>query len=101
MIQIFFAILAGILTVGAPCILPLLPILLGASVGQQSKARPLFIALGFIFTFSVVGLTLSLLVNRFHFSPQVIRQIAIFALALIASPFFIFLLGVIARFALS
>jgi len=42
MIQILFAFLAGILTIAAPCILPLLPIILGTSVGQSSRLRPLF-----------------------------------------------------------
>ena len=48
MIELLFAVLAGVLTVGAPCILPMLPILLGTAVGRQSKLRPLFITLGFI-----------------------------------------------------
>jgi cytochrome c-type biogenesis protein len=80
MIQILFAILAGILTVGAPCILPLLPILLSASVGQQSKTRPLFIALGFIVMFSLAGLTLSAVVTRLMIAPDTLRNVAVFAL---------------------
>jgi cytochrome c biogenesis protein CcdA len=47
MIEILIAVLAGVLTIGAPCILPLLPILLGASVGRSSTTRPFFITLGF------------------------------------------------------
>ena len=82
MIEILFAILAGILTVGAPCILPLLPILLGSSVGSTSKTRPLFIALGFIVMFSIVGLTLSWLITTLNISPDLLRTIATIALAL-------------------
>lgn len=82
MIQILLAILAGLLTVGAPCILPILPILLGASVGQKSKSRPLFITFGFIVTFALAGLFLSLLVSRFHFSADSLRHVAVIALAL-------------------
>jgi len=82
MLQILFAILAGILTVGAPCILPLLPILLGASVGQKSKTRPLFIALGFIVTFSLAGLFLSFLVIKLDIAPDLLRNIAVVALAI-------------------
>src|SRR3989344_9095573 len=82
MIQLLLAILAGILTVGAPCILPVLPILLGASIGQQNRTRPLFIALGFIVTFSVLGLTLSAIATRFMLPPDTLRDIAIVALAL-------------------
>lgn len=82
MIQILFAIAAGALTIGAPCILPLLPILLGASVGKQSKTRPLFIALGFIVTFSITGLTLSYLVTNLNISPDRLRDVAVVALGI-------------------
>lgn len=82
MIHILFAFAAGALTVGAPCILPILPILLGASVGRQSKTRPLFIALGFILTFSLAGLTLSYLVINLKFSPDTLRDISIAALGI-------------------
>ena len=78
MIQLLFALLAGVLTIGAPCILPILPILLGASIGQRSKARPAFIALGFVVTFSLVGLFLSTLITRFHFDQEILRYIAVF-----------------------
>jgi cytochrome c biogenesis protein CcdA len=82
MLQILFAIIAGTLTIGAPCILPLLPILLGASVGQTSKTRPLFIALGFILTFSITGLVLSYLVTSLNIAPDILRNIAIVALGI-------------------
>jgi cytochrome c biogenesis protein CcdA len=48
------AIVAGFLTILAPCILPLLPFLLGTS-GGRSKWRPVAIILGFVGTFAVVG----------------------------------------------
>lgn len=50
------AVLAGVLTVAAPCVLPMLPVVLGASVGQQDRTRPIFIAVGFALAFSAVGL---------------------------------------------
>ncbi len=82
MLEILFAILAGVLTVGAPCILPLLPILLGSSVGTSSKTRPLFIALGFIVMFTIVGLTLSWITISLNISPDLVRDIAVVALAI-------------------
>ena len=82
MLQIIFAFLAGVLTIGAPCILPLLPIILGISIGHSSKTRPLFITLGFILTFSVTGLTLSLIVQKLMIQPDLLRTIAIFGLAI-------------------
>ncbi len=50
----FLAIAAGLLTILAPCILPLLPFLLGTS-GGRSHWRPLLIIAGFIGSFSVIG----------------------------------------------
>ena len=51
MFNLVLALLAGTVTVAAPCTLPMLPILLGASVGQTGKARPALIALGFVISF--------------------------------------------------
>ena len=76
-IQILFALLAGILTIGAPCILPLLPILLGTSIGQTSKARPLYIVSGFVIVFAVLGLFLSFLTTHLGFNSNTLRDIAI------------------------
>jgi cytochrome c biogenesis protein CcdA/thiol-disulfide isomerase/thioredoxin len=84
MIQIIFAFLAGILTIAAPCILPMLPILLGASVGQNSKQRPLFIVLGFIVSFSALSLVLSAIIQNLGLSPNFLRDIAVIALAIFA-----------------
>lgn len=47
---------AGVLTVAAPCVLPMLPLVLGASVGARQRSRPLFIALGFALAFASVVL---------------------------------------------
>ncbi len=82
MIQILIAVLAGILTAGAPCILPLLPILLAGTVGRTSRTRPLFIVAGFILTFSLVGLLLSYLVTHTGLGTDTLRNIAVFMLAI-------------------
>jgi cytochrome c biogenesis protein CcdA/thiol-disulfide isomerase/thioredoxin len=82
MLQIIFALLAGILTIGAPCILPLLPILLGTSVGQRSKTRPIFIVAGFVMVFAVLGVFLSFLTTHIGISAVVLRNCAIALLAI-------------------
>jgi cytochrome c-type biogenesis protein len=73
MLNLVLALLAGVLTVVAPCTLPMLPILLGASVGQTSKARPAMIALGFVISFSAAALLLSAIIDIFDFDPNVLR----------------------------
>ena len=74
MLDLVFALLAGIVTIAAPCTLPVLPILLGASVGQSGKIRPAMIALGFVVSFSAVALALSALTRAFDFDPTVLRS---------------------------
>lgn len=81
-IQILFAVLAGILTIAAPCILPMLPILLGANIGYYNKSRPLFIVIGFIASFTAAALLLSAIISRFNLSANLLRDIAIIGLGI-------------------
>ena len=81
-LQILFAFLAGVLTIAAPCTLPLLPVLLGTSLGQKSKSRPIFIVLGFVIVFTIAAIILSLLAKYAGFNANIIRNIGIFILAI-------------------
>jgi cytochrome c-type biogenesis protein len=76
MLNLVLALLAGVVTVAAPCTLPMLPILLGASVGQTGKMRPAMIALGFVMSFSMVALLLSAITRVFDFDPNHLRNAA-------------------------
>ncbi|WFU72345.1 cytochrome c biogenesis CcdA family protein [Bradyrhizobium sp. CB2312] len=76
MLELLFAVLAGILTIAAPCTLPMLPILLGASIGRAGHLRPAMIALGFVVSFSAVALLLGALTRAFDFDPNVLREAA-------------------------
>lgn len=82
MIQILFAVLAGILTVAAPCILPLLPILLGGSIGQTSRRRPFFIILGFIGSFTAFALTFSVFSRVLGLSQSSLHFVAVMLLGI-------------------
>lgn len=76
MLDLALAFLAGVVTIAAPCTLPMLPILLGASLGETSRARPAFIALGFVASFSAVALLLNSLTRLVDFDPNVLRTVA-------------------------
>jgi cytochrome c-type biogenesis protein len=80
MLNAVLALLAGVATVAAPCTLPVLPILLGASVGQTSRLRPAAIALGFVASFSFVALLLNALTRILDFDPNILRNGATFLL---------------------
>lgn len=82
MLQVLFAILAGVLTIAAPCILPILPVLLGSSIGNTSKTRPLFIILGFIAAFTAAALVFSVFGRVLGLSQNLLRQISIGLLGL-------------------
>jgi cytochrome c-type biogenesis protein len=77
MLTLVLALLAGLVTIAAPCTLPMLPILLGASVGHTSKVRPAMIALGFVLSFSATALLLSAITRIFDFDPNTLRTAAV------------------------
>jgi cytochrome c-type biogenesis protein len=80
MLQMLLAFSAGVLTIAAPCVLPMAPIVLGASVAQSSRSRPLFIALGFTAAFSGAALLLGAFSDALPLSPSLVRDFAAFAL---------------------
>jgi cytochrome c biogenesis protein CcdA len=77
MVTLLFALLAGIVTVAAPCTLPVLPVLFGVSIGQTSKARPIFIALGFVASFTIVAIVFSAITQIVGIDPDRLRTVAI------------------------
>jgi cytochrome c biogenesis protein CcdA len=80
MLSLAIAFLAGAATIAAPCTLPVLPILLGASLGRVGSIRPVFIAAGFVISFSFVALALSAITAAFDFDPGHLREAAAIAL---------------------
>ena len=62
MLQILLSFGAGIATAASPCILPMLPLLLGASAAssnvseKSNRHRPLFIVLGFVLSFASIAI---------------------------------------------
>jgi cytochrome c biogenesis protein CcdA len=77
MLAALVALLAGTATIAAPCTLPVLPILLGASVGQTSKARPLLIALGFVTSFSSVAIIFGAVTQILGIDQNTLRAFAV------------------------
>lgn len=75
LILIGFAFLAGMVTIIAPCILPILPIVLSAGL-TGGKRRPLGVITGLIISFTIVTLIVSYAVGHFGFSPDILRTIA-------------------------
>jgi cytochrome c-type biogenesis protein len=70
------AFAAGVLTVAAPCVLPMLPLVLGASLGTRRRTRPLFVALGFALAFAGVVLVFSSVTHVLGLTPDMLRTAA-------------------------
>jgi len=81
-LDIVLAFAAGLLTVGSPCVLPMLPILLGATVGRSNPAHPLFIILGFTVTFALVAFVFGLFPSVLGLSQETLRTAAVVLLLL-------------------
>jgi cytochrome c-type biogenesis protein len=75
----FLAILGGLLTVLAPCVLPILPIVL--ATGSGSRWRPVFVVVGFVLSFSVLGAAFAVVGSFLGVSDAAFRWIAVVLLA--------------------
>ena len=77
-----FSFLAGFVTILAPCIWPLLPIVLSAS-SAGGKRRPIGITFGVMTSFTIFTLSISYLEKIFHVNPNAFRSIAVAVIALL------------------
>lgn len=75
------ALLAGLATVASPCVLPVLPILLGVSVDRPGRARPLLIVAGFVLSFSGFVLALGAVSSGAQLAQETLRDLALAMLA--------------------
>lgn len=71
-----FAFISGLATILAPCIWPVLPIVLSSSIAGSGHKRPLGITLGVIISFAFFTLAISTLVRLFHLDTNILRIIA-------------------------
>ncbi len=88
MLQIALALGAGVATAGSPCILPMLPLLLGASATPSSaqagraRHRPLFIVLGFVLSFASTAILFGASTQVLGLSQTTLRMAGIVVLSL-------------------
>lgn len=102
-ILLFFAFASGLVTILAPCIWPLLPIVLSTSL-KGGKSKSLGITLGILTTFGLLTIGISYIVAFFGLDPNILRTVAVIILVVLGLsmviPFLSRLLeGVISRFA--
>ncbi len=76
------ALLAGILTVASPCVLPMLPLLLGTGAAEGSRSRSMSVVAGFVLTFAAVGLLLASVAREAAALHEAVRVTALVLLGL-------------------
>jgi cytochrome c biogenesis protein CcdA/thiol-disulfide isomerase/thioredoxin len=79
--RLLLAFIEGLGLVLSPCILPILPIMLAASL-DGGKARPLGIITGFIGAFTVFALLARQILAALHIEPDILRDGALILLVL-------------------
>ncbi len=91
-VLLLFAFLSGVVTIFAPCIWPILPIVLsaGASGGER---KPLGIVVGLSVSFMIITLMLASLVKIIPFDPDALRLVAVGVIAFLGLTLIIPALG--------
>ncbi len=79
---LFFSFLAGFATILAPCIWPLLPLVLSVS-STGGKRKPFGLTLGVMTSFTLFTLFISYLESFLHISPNVFRLVAVGIISLL------------------
>jgi len=92
------AFVAGVLTILSPCVLPILPIVLGAAASER-KYGPVALAAGLALSFVVVGLIVSTIGYSIGLNAELFRQAA--AILIIIFGAVLMFPGLQARFALA
>lgn len=82
MILALIAFVSGILTVFSPCVLPILPIVLGSGIDGSTK-RINGVISGLVISFTVSSLLLATLVRALNIPADVVRMVAVTLLILI------------------
>ena len=77
---LFFAFVSGLVTIAAPCIWPLLPIVLSSSALNGDHRRPLGLTIGIMTSFGLLTLSISYLVAIFNFDANLLRIFSVIIL---------------------
>ena len=103
-ILLLFAFVSGLVTIAAPCIWPLLPIILSASAFGGDHRRSLGLTLGILLAFGIFTLSISYLVAFLHLDANILRTVSVvilvfLGLTLLVPPLTRVIEGFVSRFA--
>lgn len=75
-ILLIFAFISGLITILAPCIWPLLPIILSTTATGGHK-KPIGVVIGIAVSFGILTLTLSYIIQIIPFDPNALRLLSV------------------------
>jgi len=81
-ILLLFAFVSGLITIFAPCIWPLLPLIL-ATTSTGGHRKPIGVVLGIMISFGILTLSLSYIVKIFPFDPNALRYLSVFVIGIL------------------
>jgi cytochrome c biogenesis protein CcdA/thiol-disulfide isomerase/thioredoxin len=78
MLLLLISLIAGILTILAPCVLPVLPVIIGGSIGgsRKEKARPYIIGVSLVISIIFFTLLLKASTVLINLSPSVLNYVS-------------------------
>lgn len=76
-ILLLFAFVSGLITIFAPCIWPLLPLILGSSITGGHR-KPLGVVLGIVISFGIITLSLSYILKIIPLDTNALRLLSVF-----------------------
>lgn len=82
LLLLLFAFLSGVVTIFAPCIWPILPIILSSGVSGGEK-RPVGIVAGLVMSFTFFTLALSYILKVIPIDPDTLRLLAVAVISLL------------------
>ncbi|MDQ2982527.1 MAG: cytochrome c biogenesis protein DipZ [Actinomycetota bacterium] len=85
LVLIGIGFLAGLITALSPCVLPVLPLLLAGGASSGSRSRPYAIVAGLVLSFTFFTLAGAWLLNLFGLPQDLLRNLAIVLLLLLAA----------------
>jgi cytochrome c biogenesis protein CcdA len=80
LVALALAFVAGLLTALSPCVLPLLPLVMGSAA--RNRYGPTALAAGFVTTFTVIGVLLASLGTALGLSDTIVRSVSAALLAM-------------------
>src|SRR3982074_1515124 len=83
-VSMLLAFVAGLLSILSPCVLPLVPIVLGAAVAEH-KLGPVALAVGLALSFTAIGMFIATIGYTIGLDGDVFRSVAAVLLVLVGA----------------